>query len=274
MAPVAGRLWFQLYLWNEREQSMALVDRAAAAGCEALVVTVDAPLSGNREYNRRNGFSVPFRIGARNAMDVALHPGWLLDVMVRYWLSGGVPDFENYPREMRMQNKKTSALKRTLATSSSVTWDDLRDLRKAWPRALVVKGVLHPDDAASAVDCGADAVVVSNHGGRNLDSAVAPMDVLPGVVDRVGSRAEVYVDGSFRRGTDIAKALASGARGVLIGRAPLWGVAANGEPGVRLVIDTLAQELSRVMAFSGCTCIGELDRSLLAEQTLNRRREP
>jgi isopentenyl diphosphate isomerase/L-lactate dehydrogenase-like FMN-dependent dehydrogenase len=263
VAKVAGRLWFQLYLWNERAQSDVLVERAVAAGCEALVVTVDAPTSGNREYNMRNGFSVPFQVSPRNALDIALHPGWLLKVMGRYRANGGMPDFENYPHDMRKERKKTSALKRTLATSSSVSWDDLKALRKTWPRALIVKGILHPTDAEMAIDCGANAVIVSNHGGRNLDSAIATMDALPRIVERINGRAEVYVDGGFRRGTDIAKALALGANAVMVGRAPLWGVAAQGEEGVRLVLEMLAAELSRVLAFAGCSSIADLNPDLL-----------
>src|SRR5690606_30115798 len=141
-------------------------------------------------------------------------------------------------------------------------WDDLRALRKLWKGPLMVKGILHPEDAVLAADCGADAVIVSNHGGRNLDCSMAPIEALPAVADRVGGRLDVMVDSGFERGADVVKALALGAKGVFVGRAPLWGVSVAGEAGARRAITILQEEIDRVLAYAGCPSIEELDRSI------------
>ena len=258
-AEAGGRLWFQLYMWPDRQMSYELVDRARAAGFEALVVTVDTPVSPNREYNRHNGFTLPMRINRRNAIDVARHPRWFLNVFARYLLRSGIPTLENYPQALRQRlNQAASPLK-----VDSLGWDDLRALRKRWSGPLVVKGILRVDDAERALDCGADAILVSNHGGRNLDASIPPFTVLPEIVDRVGKRMEVIVDGGFSRGSDIVKAVAIGAKGVFVGRAPLWGVAVDGEPGTFLALQILRDEIDRVMAFTGSPSLETLDRSLL-----------
>ena len=168
-AKAGGRLWFQLYMWPDRSLSHKLVERAKAAGYHALVVTVDGAASGNREYNLRNGFTVPFSFTRRNVTDVLMHPGWMLGVLARYVFTSGMPRYENYPSDLR--NKITARpMGKSMLRNDSLTWDDLRVLRKLWPHTLIVKGILHPQDAVLAADCGADAVIVSNHGGRNLDS--------------------------------------------------------------------------------------------------------
>lgn len=254
-----GRLWFQLYMWPERELSRELVLRARSCGYEALMVTVDTPVSPNREYNRHNGFTLPMRITRRNALDVALHPRWFLTVFARYLLRSGIPTLENYPASLRTRlNQQQSPLK-----CDSLGWDDLRDLRRRWDGPLIVKGILREDDAQRAGDCGADGIVVSNHGGRNLDGSVPPCTVLPRIVDRVGKRLAVFVDGGFNRGGDIVKAVALGAKGALVGRAPLWGLAAGGEPGARRALAILREEIDRVLAFTGAPSVQDLDRSLL-----------
>ena len=155
----------------------------------------------------------------------------------------------------------TPVKQRALPKNDSLTWDDLRELRRLWSGPLMIKGVLDEDDADKAVQCGVDAVIVSNHGGRNLDSAIAPIIALPRIVERVNGRADVMLDSGIRRGSDIAKAIALGAKAVFIGRAPLWGVALAGEPGAHQAIAILAQELDRVMALMGCASLGDLDRS-------------
>jgi isopentenyl diphosphate isomerase/L-lactate dehydrogenase-like FMN-dependent dehydrogenase len=254
-----GRLWFQLYMFPERQLSYELVDRVRAAGYEALIVTADTPVSPNREYNRHNGFTLPMRISGRNAVDVMRHPRWLCGVFLRYMLRSGVPTLENYPESL----KKRLTQAPTPIKSDSLNWDDLRELRRRWQGPLVVKGILRVDDARRALDCGADAIVVSNHGARNLDGSVPPMDVLPRIVDAVGERLEVMVDGGFKRGGDICKALALGAKGVFVGRAPLWGVSVDGEPGARLALEILRDEIDRVMAFTGSPSLKALDRDLL-----------
>ncbi|MBL0419280.1 alpha-hydroxy-acid oxidizing protein [Ramlibacter sp. AW1] len=258
-AEAGGRLWFQLYMWPERQLSLELVERARQCNYEALVVTLDTPAAPNREYNKRNGFSLPMRISRRNALDVALHPRWFLTVFARYMLRSGVPSLENYPASLRQRLDRFH----TPPKCDSLSWDDLKDLRRRWKGPLLVKGILRADDACKARECGVDAVVVSNHGGRNLDSSVAPMQVLPRIVDQVGREFDVFVDGGFNRGGDIAKALALGAKGVLVGRAPLWGLAAGGEPGAAQALDILREEFDRVLAFAGAPGIAALDRSLL-----------
>jgi isopentenyl diphosphate isomerase/L-lactate dehydrogenase-like FMN-dependent dehydrogenase len=257
-----GTLWFQLYMWTDRSLSHKLVARARVAGYEALVVTVDGAAAGNREYNLRNGFTVPFNLSRRNVVDVVTHPRWLLGVLGRYMLTTGMPRFENYPSAF-MTKVTAPPLGHTAMRSDNLTWDDLRVLRKLWPHQLIVKGVLHPQDARLAADCGADGVIVSNHGGRNLDSAPAPIEVLPQIVDAVGHRLTVMIDSGFRRGSDVVKALALGAQAVLIGRPTLYGVAAAGEQGAARAIAIFREEIDRVMALVGCSSIDELTRDCL-----------
>ena len=261
-AQAGGRLWFQLYMWPDRSLSHQLVERAKAAGFEALVVTVDGAAAGNREYNLRNGFTVPFTFTRRNVTDVLMHPGWMFGVLARYVFTTGMPRYENYPSELR--NKITARpMGKSMLRNDSLTWDDLRVLRKIWPHTLIVKGILHPQDALLAADCGADAVIVSNHGGRNLDSSMAPIEVLPEVVDAVGKRITVIVDSGFRRGSDVVKALALGAQAVLIGRPTLYGTAVGGEAGAARAIDLFREEIDRVLALLGCPGIDALSRDYL-----------
>lgn len=244
-----GRLWFQLYMWPDRAMSYALVERARSAGYEVLVVTVDTPGSPNREYNTRNGFSVPLAISRRNIVDIVTHPRWAAGVIGRYLLTSGMPRRENYPPGMR--DKLSRGPGKQAPKNDALTWDDLRALRRVWHGPLVVKGILHPDDARLAIACGADGLIVSNHGGRNLDASTPPLRMLPEIAAAIGSRATVLYDSGVRRGSDVAKALALGAQAVLTGRAPLWGVAAAGEAGAARALALLQQELDRTMAFCG-----------------------
>jgi isopentenyl diphosphate isomerase/L-lactate dehydrogenase-like FMN-dependent dehydrogenase len=177
-----GNPWFQLYMVPDRSMSYRVVERARVAGFEALVVTVDSMISTNREFSIRNGFTMPFTFNFTNMIDVLMHPRWLLGVMVRYLLTTGMPRYENYPSELisSITSRKAGQL---MTKNETLEWDDLRALRKLWPRTLIVKGILDPQDAILAADCGADAVIVSNHGGIVFDSAMAPIEVLPAVVD-------------------------------------------------------------------------------------------
>ena len=252
-----GTLWFQLYMWPDRSLSHKLVERARAAGYEALVVTVDGVVPGNREYNLRNGFTIPFTFTRGNITDVLLHPRWLFGVLARYLVTTGMPRYQNYPTDIKYRIT-AGPMGRSSMRNDSLSWDDLRALRKLWPHRLMVKGLLHPQDAAMAADCGADGVIVSNHGGRNLDTAISPIEALPDVVDAVGKRVTVLVDSGFRRGTDVAKALAMGAQAVMVGRSTLYGVAAGGEEGARRAIDLFRGEIDRVIALLGCTSVAEL----------------
>jgi isopentenyl diphosphate isomerase/L-lactate dehydrogenase-like FMN-dependent dehydrogenase len=254
---VGGTLWMQLYMWGERRLSHQLVRRASAAGFEALLVTVDGAVAGNREYNRRNGFSVPFKYNSRNTTDVLMHPRWLLGVLGRYIANGGMPTRVNFPDELK--GKITTAYGGDKNTrNDSLNWDDLKALRDIWPGKLLVKGLLHPDDAAKSLEYGADGIIVSNHGGRNCDAAPAPIEVLPEIVKAVGDRTTIVFDSGVRRGTDVVKALAIGAKMVLIGRSTLYGTAAAGYEGAKRALDIYRGEISRSIAQIGCNRISEV----------------
>lgn len=259
---VGGTLWFQLYIWSDISMSHAIIERAKNAGYEALVVTVDGPVNTNREYNTRNGFSIPFRYNRRNTLDVLARPGWLTGVILKYMLTTGMPKRENYPTEFKERFTQVSSAERK-SKNDSLTWANFAAIREMWPGKLILKGVLTPQDAEQAVAYGADGIVVSNHGGRNFDSSMAPIDVLPGIVDAVGERTTVIVDSSFRRGSDIVKALAIGAKMVLIGRPTLWGVAVEGEAGASRAVHLLREEIGRTIAYMGCTEIKQLNRDML-----------
>ena len=259
---VGGTLWFQLYMWSDVRMSHVLVERAKNAGFEALVVTVDGPVGTNREYNVRNGYTVPFRYTRKNTSAVIVKPGWLFGVIMRYWLSGGMPTRANYPEGFTEKFTHVSTAERK-TKNDSLSWDDLGVLRDMWPGKLIVKGILTPQDAERAISRGADGILVSNHGGRNFDSSMAPIEVLPSIVDAVGNRTTVIVDSGFRRGSDVVKALAIGAKLVMIGRATLWGTTVGGEAGAAAAIRFYREEISRTMAYLGCRSIGELDRKFL-----------
>ena len=262
IASAGGTLWFQLYFWEDRALSLAAVERAWGAGCKALFVTIDLPVQPNREYYHRNGFGTPFRPNARNILDILSRPRWLLSVMGRYMLSGGVPTQANLPD--RLRNKITqSALPGTLFKQDNLDWDEVSRLRDSWPGKLVLKGILHPQDAEHAIAIGADAIVVSNHGARALDSAMASAAALPEIVKSVGGRIEVLMDGGVRRGSDVVKALAMGAMGVLAGRAPLYGLACGGEEGALRALQLLQAETVRTMAMVGARNVDEIDNALL-----------
>jgi isopentenyl diphosphate isomerase/L-lactate dehydrogenase-like FMN-dependent dehydrogenase len=263
---VGGTLWMQLYMWADRRLSHQVVRRAAAAGFEALLVTVDGVVAGNREYNKRNGFAVPFKYNARNTTDVLTHPRWMLGVLGRYIANGGMPTRANFPEELKGKittdyggNKETR--------SDSLSWDDLKALRDIWPNKLLVKGLLHPDDAEKSLEYGADGIIVSNHGGRNCDAAPAPIEVLPDIVKAVGDRTTILFDSGVRRGSDVVKALALGAKMVLIGRSTLYGTAAAGEAGAKRALDIYRGEISRSMAQIACNRVSEIGLQHVALQS-------
>jgi len=264
-AKAGGELWFQLYLWSKMEMSYELVKRARAAGYKTLMVTIDSVVNGNREHNRRNGFTIPMRLTPRNLIDGALHPRWTLGVMGRYLIGSGLPEFANFPEEIRTDlrgNSKRGGV--MVPKNESQTWEHIRTLREMWPDGpLIVKGILHPRDARNAVMCGADGIVVSNHGARTLDGAVSPMQVVQAIAAEVNKQATILLDSSVMRGSDIVKALALGADAVMIGRATLWGIAAGGQPGAALALDILNSEIDRVMAYLGCRTIGEIDERII-----------
>ena len=261
-----GRLWFQLYMWPDRSMSHDLVKRVQNAGFEALIVTVDGSVAPNRECNVRNGFMLPFRPNRRNFVDIAIHPRWLSTVILRYLMTTGMPRFENFPAALQRSLTDAPKGRSALPKTDSLTWEDLRVLRGIWKGPLIVKGILRADDAIAAANCGADAVIVSNHGGRNLDCSIPPLFALPEIVDAVGGRIEVLMDGGVMRGSDAIKALALGASALLVGRAPLWGVAAGGEAGARRAFAILAEEMLRVLGQLGCSDVRDLSPDVLWTQ--------
>ncbi len=258
-----GTLWFQIYMWPDRSLSHGLVERAKAAGYQALVVTVDTPVPPGREYNLRNGMTVPFRFTRRNVTDVLMHPRWVATVLARYLLASGMPRYENYPTEVKARIT-AAPMGRSMMVTDSLTWDDLKALRRIWPHRLLVKGILRSQDAVLAADCGADGVIISNHGGRAVDRTMAPIEVLPSVIEAAGKRLTVMVDSGFRRGADVVKALALGAAAVLIGRATLYGTAVAGEAGAARAIEIYRDEIDRILGLIGCPDVAQLDREYLA----------
>ncbi len=252
-----GKLWFQLYMWREKELSYELVKRAARAGFETLIWTVDIPHKPNREHDARNGFSMPYKLNARSAIDAMLHPEWVATVLARYMMTTGMPRHVNFPE--RYQHKFTGkASVATALQADKLGWDDVDRLREIWPGKLIIKGIMRVDDAQQAVARGVDGIIVSNHGGRSMDSAPSTLEVLPGIAAAVGDRATVLVDSGIRRGSDIVKCLALGAKGVLTGRATLYGVGAGGEPGASKALSILKAEMRRTMAYVGCQRVDQI----------------
>lgn len=255
-----GRLWMQLYLLGDRAIARNIVDRADQAGCEALVLTTDANVFGFREWDKRN-YRAPGTLTLRNMLDAARHPSWLAGVM----LPSGFPRFENVleflPPEARSARAGVAHLPRLLVPDLS--WKDVEWLRRAWPRKLLLKGILSAADAKRAAELGCDGVVLSNHGGRQLDGCISPLEVLPEVVAAVGDRCTIIVDSGFRRGADVVKAVALGASAVMIGAATLYGLAAGGQGGAAHAIGILSREIDRVLGQLGCLSLAELGPDLL-----------
>jgi L-lactate dehydrogenase (cytochrome) len=242
------RLWFQLYLWHDRGAGSDFVARARDAGYEALVLTVDTPVAGPRLRDVRNGLTIPPSLTLRTVLDGATRPGWWFDLFTTEPLEfASLHRFEGPPAGLIAKMFDPSA------TLADVEW-----LRGVWGGPLVVKGVQNPTDAKAVVDAGADAVVVSNHGGRQLDRAPVPLEELPHVLDAVGDRAEVYIDGGVMSGADVVAAVALGARACLVGRAYLYGLMAGGERGVQKAVDILSSEVRSTMALLGATTTAEL----------------
>ena len=269
IAAVEGPQWFQLYRFSSQVTMEHLVGRAQAAGYSALVATVDTAVAGFRPRDYKNGFSYSMRVNARNAVKLAPQllpkPAWL----ARYVLDGLPFEIPN-TAEVTVDGKPMvlTEMTRGGAGSHSPTWTDLDWLRANWPGPLVVKGIITPADALRAVDAGADAVIVSNHGGRQLDGSPATLTALPRIIDAVGDRTEVLLDSGIRRGSDVLKALSLGARAVLVGRLPAWGLAAAGTAGVERVLEILRTEMVRTMRLMGCRTVADLDPSWLDVETV------
>lgn len=248
-----GRRWFQLYVWRDRDRSLALIQRAERAGFEALVLTVDVPVTGDRLRDVRHGLTIPPTLNLRTFIDGALHPRWLFD-----FLTTPPPVFASMTEEKKSLEDQALAM-----FDASVAWDDLHWFRKVWPHKLIVKGVQRVDDAVRLPEYGVDGMVLSNHGGRQLDRAVTPLELLPEVVREVGGKLEVMIDTGVRNGADVVAAVAMGAKAVMVGRPYLYGLMAGGEAGVQRVVDLLKGDVRRTMQLLGATSIAELDASLV-----------
>jgi len=256
----SGRLWFQVYVWKDRGLVADMVGRAAESGYEALCLTVDTAVFGKRERDVRRGFTLPPKLGLSTLLDGIIHPGWTWQ-----FLTNDPIVFANVAGRSVGEGGETVALARYVSSEfdPGVSWSDVEWLRARWNGPIVIKGIQTVDDARIAADEGLDAIAISNHGGRQLDSAPVPLEVLPSVVDAVGDRIEIICDGGVRRGSDIVKALALGATACMAGRAYLYGLGAAGEAGVDHVLDLFAGDIKRTMALLGCRTVKELDRELV-----------
>src|SRR5580658_1645912 len=259
-----GRLWMQLYVTNNRQSAEDIVARADAAGFEALVFTTDANVFGLREWDQRN-YIRPGAPTLRNKLELLRYPKWTWDVLLRH----GVPQLENLAPFMPPGHASAigGSTRIPKLFSARITWEDVAWLRRIWPRRLIIKGVLSVEDAQRAADHGCDGIVLSNHGGRQLEHCVAALDVLPQIAQAVGEKLTLIVDGGIRRGTDVLKAIALGADAVILGRAPLYGLAAGGEPGVRRALAILTTEIDRALGHLGCNALSELSPALLRRRS-------
>jgi len=253
--------WFQVYVWRDRGIVRDVIVRCREQGYSALCLTVDAPVLGNRERDLRNGMEIPPRPRPSGMIDAVLHPRWLWRylrepriTMANVSAAAGLPE----SGAVRLSDVAKAGI------DSTVTWKDLEWMLDLWDGPFVVKGIQHPEDARRAARLGVQAIVVSNHGGRQLDGAAASLDLLSPVLDAVAPDTEVLLDSGIRRGTDVLKAVALGARACLIGRPCLYGLAAGGEAGVTRVFELLATEIRRDLSLIGCTALDQLDRSFLA----------
>ena len=256
-ACASGPLWLQLYVQNDRRIAERWMREARGQGFTVLMLTVDTPVSGIRNHYRRNGFTLPLRWTPRLLADIARHPRWCLSTGMH-----GMPQMVNLARSARQDAKldlQAATLNQQMAMN--LTWDELAWVRRHWEGPVLVKGIGSPADAKLALDHGADGVVVSNHGGRQLEDAPVALELLPPVLDAVGKRMPVLVDGGVRRGSSIAKAVAMGAAAVLLGRAPLYGVAAAAEEGASDVLEILRNELEITLRLLGRPRVRDLDRS-------------
>jgi len=253
-AAVTKPFWFQLYVMRDRDFVESLIQRAIAARCSALVLTADLQIQGQRHRDIKNGLSVPPRLTLRNALDIATKPAWALNILLAPRRTFG--NLVGLGRG----GSNLSTLSQWIASQfdPTLSWNDVAWVRKRWPGKLIIKGILDADDARHAVDTGADAIVVSNHGGRQLDGAPSSIAVLPGIVAAVGDKTQVLFDGGVRSGQDIFKAMALGAQGTMAGKAILYGLGAMGQDGVRTALELMRNELDVTMALTGTRDVQEI----------------
>jgi L-lactate dehydrogenase (cytochrome) len=262
VAQAVGKpFWFQLYVMKDRGFIRSLIERAVAAKCSALVLTVDLQVLGQRHCDIRNGMTVPLVMKLANLIDIATKPGWTLSI-----LQGKRKTFGNLAGHVRGMDNVTSLAQWTNSQfDPALNWKDVDWVRSLWPGKLILKGILDVEDAKVAAQTGASALVVSNHGGRQLDGAPSSISALPKIADAVGAQIEVMFDGGIRSGQDVLRALALGARSCLIGRSYVYGLGAYGQEGVAKAIDILAKELDVSMALTGMINVRQLNRSILSE---------
>jgi L-lactate dehydrogenase (cytochrome) len=262
VAEAVGKpFWFQLYVMRDRGFIKTLIERAAVAKCSALVLTVDLQVLGQRHCDIRNGMTVPPEIKLGNLIDIATKPAWALSI-----LKGKRKTFGNLAGHVRGMENVTSLAQWTASQfDPTLNWKDVEWVRSLWPGKLILKGILDVEDARTAVKTGASALIVSNHGGRQLDGAPSSISALPKVVDAVGGDIEVMFDGGIRTGADVMRALALGARSCMIGRSYIYGLGAGGEAGVAKAIEVLGKELDVTMALCGVKSVKDLDRQVIAQ---------
>ena len=251
--------WFQLYVMRDRQFIRNLVERARAANCSALMITLDLQIMGQRHKDVRNGLSAPPKLTLKNIANLATKPSWCLGM-----LGTRRREFRNIVGQVSGVKDMSSLADWTVNQfDPRLSWDDVREIRKQWGGKIIIKGILDVEDAKQAVNVGADAVIVSNHGGRQLDGAPSSIAALPAIVDAIGDKCEVWMDGGIRTGQDILRAVALGAKGTLIGRAFLYGLGAGGREGVSKVLEILHKELDLTMALCGRSKLAEVDESIL-----------
>ena len=253
--------WFQLYVMRDRGFARSLIERAAAAKCSALMLTADLQVQGQRHRDIKNGMTVPPQLKLANVIDIATKPAWAIKVLM-----GKRKSFGNLEGHIpNMSGIKSLAQWTSGQFDPTLSWKDLEWIRDQWPGKLIIKGILDLEDARLATKTGAHAIVVSNHGGRQLDGAPSSISMLPRIVDAVGSELEILFDGGVRSGQDVLRALALGAKGCLIGRAFLYGLGAGGEAGVATAIEVIRKELDVSMALTGVSRVTDIDRRVLAD---------
>lgn len=260
IAATGVRHWMQVYPFRNRDNLAGVVARAERAGCEALVLTTDAVILGNREWDRRN-YRAPMKLDLANLLDVAMHPRWVFDVLVPH----GMPRFRNLGDFLPpgQDSARNAAAFLAAQMDASLGWDDVRWLRDLWPRRLLIKGILRADDALRAQAAGADGIVVTNHGGRQLDGCLAPIEVLAEIRRAVGPALTVIVDSGFRRGADFVKARALGADAAMSGRATLYGLAAGGQAGVARALEIIRSEIDRTLGLLGVPALRDVNPGIL-----------
>jgi (S)-mandelate dehydrogenase len=267
-AKIAPNMWFQIYGTNDRAIMHDLVRRARDAGVATLVITVDVPMIQKRERNLRNGFTRPLKLTASTVLEALLHPGWVAE----YFRHGGLPMMENWIAyaPAGASADQVADIYGAQTPSADQTWRDLEEIRRLWPGSLLLKGVLHPDDAVRSIELGCDGIYVSNHGARQLDRATSPIEMLPMIRAAVGERVPLVMDSGVRRGSDVLVARCLGAEVAFVGRATMYGAAAGGLRGVQKAIEILRQEVDLTLGALGCPSLAELGPHVLFDSAADR----